>query len=224
MTQSEVLTFDCYGTLIDWETGIRTAFKNAIARTNGPVQLAQKASEIYESEERKVEKQTPHLAYREVLAKTALKVATRIGWTLSPGDSPFLAKELPHWQPFTDTNPALARLGKKHTLGILSNIDNDLLELTLKHLRTKFEIIVTAERVGSYKPGLAHFEEAQRIIGDRPWIHIASSIYHDIEPANKLGIRAAWVNRKHLTKPKPFPPSGVWEVDDLLQLAERLHV
>jgi 2-haloalkanoic acid dehalogenase type II len=224
MSQSEVLTFDCYGTLIDWETGIRTAFRNALVRTNGPVQLAERASEIYESEEREVERQTLHLPYREVLAKTAQAVAARIGWALSPADSSFLANELPQWKPFTDTNPALARLGKKHTLGILSNIDNDLLELTLKHLRAKFEIIVTAERVGSYKPALAHFKEAQRIIGDRPWIHVASSMYHDIEPANKLGIRAAWVNRKHLPKPKHFSPADAWDVDDLIQLAERLHV
>jgi 2-haloalkanoic acid dehalogenase type II len=223
MPQYEVLTFDCYGTLIDWRTGIRSAFQNALARTNGPVQLAEKASEIYEAEERKVEKQTPHLPYREVLSKTALAVAARIGWALSPADSSFLAKELPQWQPFTDTNPALTRLSKKHTLGILSNIDNDLLDLTLKHLRAKFEIIITAERVGSYKPAPAHFKEAQRIIGDRPWIHIASSLHHDVEPANKLGIRAAWVNRKHLPKPNRFSPADIWEVEDLLQLAEQLH-
>ncbi len=222
MRQNEVLTFDCYGTLIDWETGIRTAFQNALAKTNGPAQLAEKAAEIYEVEERKVEKQTPHLPYREIQAKTVLEVAARIGWGLSPADSSFLAKELPRWQPFEDTNPALARLSKNHALGILSNVDNDLLDLTLKHFRTKFEIIVTAERVRSYKPALAHFKEAQRIIGDRPWIHVASSMYHDIEPANKLGLRAAWVNRKHLPKPDRFSLADIWEVEDLLQLAERL--
>jgi 2-haloalkanoic acid dehalogenase type II len=223
MTRYDVLTFDCYGTLIDWENGIRTAFLNALSRTKGPVELSEKALEMYETEERKVEKQTPRLTYREVLTSTALAVAARIGWTLPAADSLFLSRELPEWRPFPDTNPALERLAKKHILGILSNIDNDLLERTLKHLRAKFDIIVTAEKVGSYKPAPAHFEEARRMISGKSWLHVASSQYHDIDPANKLGIKAAWVNRKHLSSVHGFSPDSVWEVRDLLELADRLH-
>jgi 2-haloalkanoic acid dehalogenase type II len=223
VSQYEVLTFDCYGTLIDWESGIRRAFHNALSKTRGPVQLTEKASEIYETEERKVERQDPHLPYREVLANTALAVAARIGWTLSAADSFFLSRELPEWRPFPDTNHALERLAKKHTLGILSNIDNDLLDTTLKHFRAKFDIIVTAEQVGSYKPAPAHFKEAQRLIGGRPWLHVASSQYHDIEPAKRLGIKAAWVNRKHLQSTRSLASDNVWEVGDLLQLADQLH-
>jgi 2-haloalkanoic acid dehalogenase type II len=223
MTQYDVLTFDCYGTLIDWESGIRTAFHNALSTTKGPVQLTEKGVAMYETEERKVEKQTPHLTYREVLANTALAVAAKISWNLPATESFFLSRELPEWRPFPDTNPALERLAKKHTLGILSNIDNDLLERTLKHLRAKFDIIVTAEKVGSYKPAPAHFNEARRIIGDKAWLHVASSEYHDIEPVCKLGIQAAWVNRKHLPFTHRLSPDNVLEVRDLLELADRLH-
>lgn len=223
MTQYDVLTFDCYGTLIDWERGIRTAFHNALKRTNGPVQLTEKALEMYETEERKVEMQTPHLTYRGVLAKTALAVAAKIGWNLPATESFFLSRELPEWRPFSDTNPALERLSKEHTLGILSNIDNALLESTLKHLQAKFDILVTAEMVGSYKPASAHFKEARRMIGDRSWLHVAQSQYHDIEPANKHRIRAAWVNRRHLPSTPGFKANIVWEVSDLLELADRLQ-
>lgn len=223
MNQYDVLTFDCYGTLIDWESGIRTAFNNALKRTKGPIELTEKAVEMYEIEERRVEKQTPHLTYREVLANTALAVAAKIGWILPAAESFFLSRELPEWKPFPDTNPALERLAKNHTLGILSNIDNNLLESTLKHLRAKFDILVTAEKVRSYKPAPAHFKVARSIIGDRPWLHVAQSQYHDIEPANKLGINTTWVNRKELVPAHGLSQGSVLVVRDLLELADRLH-
>ena len=222
MTAAEVVTFDCYGTLIDWEKGIRKAFHNAILRTGGDPGLESKASEIYEEEERGVEKEKPHLLYRDVLSKTSLAVARKIGWKLSEADSTFLARELPNWTPFPDTNPSLARLARKHTLGILSNVDNDLLSGTVRHFTSPFEIKVTAENVRSYKPAFGHFEEARRIIGDRSWVHVAGSRYHDIEPAVKLGIQAVWVNRKNARPTGNYWEKQVSEVKDLVQLVNRL--
>ena len=221
MTTAEVITFDCYGTLIDWEKGIREAFHIAILRTGGDPGLESKASEAYEEEERRVEKEKPHLLYREVLSKTSLAVARRIGWRLSEAESTFLAKELPNWTPFPDTNPSLARLARKHTLGILSNVDNDLLSGTVRQFTSPFEIKVTAENVRSYKPAFGHFEEARRIIGDRSWVHVAGSQYHDIEPAVKLGIRAVWVNRKNTRPTRKYSEKQVLQVKDLNELVDQ---
>ena len=223
MATAEVITFDCYGTLIDWEKGIRNAFHEAILKTGGDPGLESKASEAYEEEERKIEKEKPHLLYRDVMSKTSLAVAKRIGWKLPETESTFLARAVPSWTPFPDTNPSLAKLARKHTLGILSNIDNDLLSGTLKHFTTHFEIKVTAENVRSYKPALGHFEEARRVIGDRRWVHVAGSQYHDIEPAVKLGIRAVWVNRKNANPTRNYSEKQVSEVKDLVELVDRLN-
>lgn len=222
MTADKVITFDCYGTLIDWEKGIRNAFHNAILKTGGDPGLESKAFEAYEEEERRVEKERPHLLYREVLAKTSLAVARKIGWKLPEAESTFLARELPSWTPFPDTNPSLARLARKHALGILSNVDNDLLSGTARHFTSPFEIKVTAESVRSYKPAFGHFEEARRVIGDRGWVHVAGSEYHDIEPAVRLGIRAVWVNRKKAPPMRNYSEKQVLEVKDLVELVTRL--
>src|SRR5256712_10847238 len=187
---SRVITFDCYGTLIDWETGIRNAFRFAMLRTGASQGLESKAFELYEEEERRIERERPHLLYRDVLSKTSLSVARKIGWKLSEAESTFLAKELPTWAPFPDTNPSLARLSTEQALGILSNVDNDLLAHTVKHFTSPFEIKVTAENVRSYKPASGHFEEARRVIGDRTLTHLAASLYHDIEPAMLLRIQS----------------------------------
>src|SRR3989449_11329986 len=219
---STVMTFDCYGTLIDWETGIRNAFRSAMLRTGASQGLESKAFELYEEEERRVERERPHLLYRDVLSRTSLSVARKIGWKLSEAESTFLAKELPTWTPFPDTNPSLARLSTEHTLGILSNVDNDLLAGTIKHFTSPFEIRVTAENVRSYKPASGHFEEARRIIGDRRWTHVAASEYHDIEPAMQLEIEAVWVNRVNAPPAHDYSGRNVSEVGDLSQLVDLL--
>ena len=190
--------------------------------SKAPAGLETKAVEIYEEEERRIESEKPHLLYRRVLSKTALAVAGRIGWDLKPGDSNFLAASLPNWLPFKDTNPALERLARDHKLGILSNVDNDLLAGTLKCFPVEFEIVVTAENVRSYKPAFAHFEAAHQLIGDQSWIHVAASQYHDIEPAATLGISAVWVNRKAGALDHRYSKDQVSEVTDLSQLVHLL--
>ncbi len=219
MNNFEVITFDCYGTLIDWETGMRNAFRAAMSKTGAKPGLEAEAVKLYEEEERRVEREKPHLPYRGVLSKTSLAVARKIGWKLSEADSSFLAKDLPRWIPFADTNSTLEKLARRYTLGILSNVDNDLIEGTLNHFPVRFNMIVTAENVKSYKPGLAHFEEARRIIGnDRPWLHVAASQYHDIEPASRLGISAVWVNRKNVSLERGPLKESTREVRDLREL------
>ena len=192
-------------------------------RTGASQGLGSKAFELYEEEERRVERERPHLLYRSVLSKTSLSVARKIGWKLSEAELNFLAKELPTWAPFPDTNPSLLRLSTEHTLGILSNVDNDLLAGTIKHFTSPFEIKVTAENVRSYKPALGHFEEARRIIGARPWTHVAASQYHDIEPAMQLGIKAVWLNRRDAPPAHDYSKRNVSEVGDLSQLVDLLR-
>ncbi len=134
-------------------------------RTGASRGLESKAFELYEEEERRVERERPHLLYRSVLSKTSLSVARKIGWKLSEAESTFLAKELPTWAPFPDTNPSLLRLSTEHTLGILSNVDNDLLAGTVKHFTSPFEIRVTAENVRSYKPALGQCSSGSKPYG-----------------------------------------------------------
>lgn len=173
----DVITFDCYGTLIDWRAGIRAAFERI--GVNGDDALR-----AYMEIEPQVER--GYRPYRDVLRETGERIA--------PGAR--LAESLPSWEPFPDTNPALQRLRAAGIrLGILSNIDDDLLAGTRKHFDVEFDVIVTAQQVRSYKPGSAHFNEARKRIGSARWLHAAQSDYHDIVPANALGVPNAWINR-----------------------------
>jgi 2-haloalkanoic acid dehalogenase type II len=219
----EFVTFDCYGTLIDWETGIRRALKQAFEGMGLTQTQEAELFELYQEEEKRIEGQMPYRKYREVLALAASEAARRLGRSIPEKLSNLLAEHLPSWGPFPDTNPALERLSTEGTLGILSNVDEDLLAGTLKHFTVPFDLVVTAERVRSYKPGTEHFEEARRIIGaDRGWLHVAASLYHDVEPASRLGIKTVWVNRKNSPEGRRFRGKIVREVRDLAQLADWL--
>ena len=219
----EFVTFDCYGTLIDWETGIGGAFKQALEGTGLSRTQEAELFELYQEEEKKIEGRMPYRKYRDVLSLAASEAARRLGRTIPEKLSEILAEQLPSWTPFPDTNPALEKLSAEHTLGILSNVDDDLLAGTLQHFTVPFDLVVTAQRVRSYKPGLEHFEEARRIIGaDRGWLHVAASLYHDIEPATRLGIDTVWVNRQNSPKGKWFKGRILREVRDLEQLSDWL--
>jgi 2-haloalkanoic acid dehalogenase type II len=192
----DVITFDCYGTLIDWENGISTAFADAAATDGRQLDRAQ-VLKAYSELEPSVEAET-YRRYRDVLTETALRVAERFSWPLSRERVAFLAESLPRWSPFADTNRALERLvAAGYSLGILSNVDDDLLAGTRRHFTVTFELIVTAQQVGSYKPAHRHFTEARQRIGDQRWLHAAQSYFHDVIPARALGIPVAWINRKH---------------------------
>ena len=219
----EFITFDCYGTLIDWETGIQRAFNQVLERTGLSATQEGELFELYQEEEKRIEAQMPYRSYRQVLALAASAAARKFGKTIPEKLSSILVEQLPSWTPFPDTNPALERLSTEYTLGILSNVDDDLLAGTLKHFTVPFDFVVTAERVRSYKPGTEHFEETRGIIGaDREWLHVAASQYHDIEPALRLGIKTVWVNRKNSPEGRQLKGRIAREVRDLTQLADWL--
>ena len=217
----DIITFDCYGTLIDWEAGIISAFQQEAARTGVSLD-AHAIIEAYHQAEPVVES-VAYLPYREVLAETARRVADKLRLVIAPARANFLAESLPHWSPFPDTNAALERLGQAFQLGLLSNIDDDLLAATRQHFPVKFDLIVTAQQVKSYKPGFAHFNQAKSRMGDKRWLHAAQSYFHDVVPASKLQIPSAWVNRKHEQADAGGPQPTI-EVYNLTELADRLGV
>jgi 2-haloalkanoic acid dehalogenase type II len=191
----DVITFDCYGTLIDWEGGIRRAFAAEAVKIGHPVDTGA-AADLYVDVEAGVEREG-YRRYREILAETGRRVAARLGWPLPAERAGFLAESLPAWPQFPDTNAALRRLGDAgYRLGILSNVDDDLLVWSRRHLAANFEVVVTAQQVRSYKPTPPHFLAARALIGGLPWLHAAQSHYHDITPCAALGIPSAWINRK----------------------------
>jgi len=213
-----VITFDCYGTLIDWESGIANAFLSAAA-ADGVTLTREAVLRAYAETEHRVQAQA-YRPYRDILRDTAVRVAAIVGWPLVEERADFLADSLPSWQPFPDTNAALERLAAVSRLGVLSNIDDDLLADTREHFTVGFDIIVTAQQVRSYKPGYAHFQTARDLIGSESWLHAAESNFHDIVPTNALGIDNAWINRQRQNELPGGTP--VYKFDDLAGLANAM--
>jgi 2-haloacid dehalogenase len=189
------VTFDVYGTLIDWETGVYDAFSKEAARDGFTIERDELIPLFHEIE-RDIEAGSYEL-YAEVLRRTAVEISKRLGWPLEPSRSGFLPDSVQRWAPFKETNPQLQKLAKKYKLGLLSNIDDKLLGQTRRHIPTDFDLVVTAQQVRSYKPDPAHFTEcARRIGGKKGWVHVAASQYHDVEPCLKARVPVIWVNRK----------------------------
>jgi 2-haloacid dehalogenase len=218
MPRHSVITFDCYGTLIDWESGIANAFLTTAA-TDGVTLTREAVLRAYAETEHRVQAQR-YRPYRDILRDTAVRVAASAGWPLLAERADFLADSLPSWQPFPDTNAALERLAAVSRLGILSNIDDDLLAATREHFTVDFAVIVTAQQVRSYKPGHAHFQTACELIGSASWLHAAESNLHDIVPTNTLGIDNAWINRQRQKELPGGTPR--YEFDDLAGLADAM--
>ena len=190
----DIITFDCYGTLIDWDSGIANAFHNA-ALTDGLDLDRDRVLEVYHAVEPTVQTEA-YRSYRDVLADTARRCAERLDWFLPLDRSGFLAESLGNWTPFAETNKALERLHELgYRLGILSNIDDDLLAATTRHFTVEFDIVITAQHVRSYKPAHGHFEAARQGVSGRRWLHAAQSYYHDVVPARTLDIPVVWINR-----------------------------
>ncbi|MGH7305662.1 MAG: HAD-IA family hydrolase [Candidatus Rokuibacteriota bacterium] len=191
----DVITFDCYGTLIDWETGITEAFRHAAAADGASVDPAAALRALLEKDPEA--QAAEYRTYRELLTDSAVRVGARLGWRISRERAAFLPDSLPHWKPFPDTNDALTRLSRAgYELGILSNVDDDLLAGTRRHLAVNFSLLVTAQQVRSYKPAPGHFTTARDRIGARRWLHGAQGYFHDVEPAVAHRIPVVWINRK----------------------------
>lgn len=222
----QLITFDCYGTLIDWETGMLAALRPLFARDGGRV-ADLKLLELYGDIEAELEA-GPYLPYREVLAQTAQEMGQRLGAKISQEDGQRFAESLTGWEPFPDTVAGMQALARRFGLGIISNIDDDLFAVTRKKLGVEFSVIVTAQQVKSYKPSLRNFEEALRRSGlkKNEILHAGQSLYHDIVPANSLGIRNVWVNRPSIrpgsgaARPAVAQPTA--EVSSLAELAKLL--
>jgi len=188
------VTFDVYGTLIDWETGIYDAFAAEAARDDFEIDRAT-LMPLFHEISREIEGGSYEL-YAEVLRRTAIEIAKRLDWALEPSRSGFLPDSVQRWTPFRESNAQLVKLAKKYRLGLLSNIDDKLLGQTRRHIPTDFDLVVTAQQVRSYKPEPAHFTEcARRIGGKRGWVHVSSSYYHDVVPCLKQRVPVIWVNR-----------------------------
>jgi 2-haloacid dehalogenase/putative hydrolase of the HAD superfamily len=197
----DVVTFDCYGTLIDWEAGMIEAFQAAAAADGRRFEPADVLRVLFET--RAGAAAGPYQRYREILTDAAMRAGAALGWPISRERAAFFAESLPRWRPFPDTNDALKRLGAAgYELGILSNVDDDLLAGTRRHLGVSFSWLVTAESIRSYKPAPGHFTTARERIGGRRWLHAAQSYFHDVAPAVSHGIPVAWINRKG------EPPAG----------------
>ena len=212
-------TFDCYGTLIDWEGGLGAflydfALRQRDDRTNG-----RELRERWEAIQFDVIA-GDYRPYRDVLAESLRLLAAERGWSWDDEDGKALARSMRSWQPFADTTPALRAV---HDAGvklvIASNTDRDIIEHSLKHIEVPFDAVVTAEDVRSYKPGLAHFERALELTGLEPEqiLHVAFGFKYDIGPAQQLGFRSAWVNRRAEPRPGPAVPDHEWR--DLWGLA-----
>lgn len=195
-----LITFDCYGTLIDWESGMRAAMRPLFPKAADAELL-----KLYGEIESRIE-DGPYLPYRQVLAQVVQEIGARIDVNVSKEQAAAFAHSLTQWQPFPDTVAALQSLAKKFRLGIISNVDDDLFAETRKKLvPVEFDFVVTAQQVQSYKPSFRNFEEAIRRSGlsKDQILHAGQSLHHDIDPANKLGIKNVWVNR-----PSILPGSG----------------
>ncbi len=214
-----LLTFDCYGTLIDWETGILGALRSAYP-TSAAIADETLGAEFHAIQNRL--KTDEYRSYRSLLTEVAAELATSHGWDPSIDTAATVPASIPAWLPFEDTNRALKRL-QDHgiRLGILSNIDDDLLTGTLEQLDVVFDHLGTAQQLKSYKPATPHFElgaewaraEESADAEDYPWLHVAQSLFHDIVPTTRLGLRSVWLNRRGEARPADAAP--VYEAPDL---------
>lgn len=219
----EYLSFDCYGTLIDWETGILDYLRPLLARHLCP--LSDEQILAFYSELEPQQQSSGYRSYRDILASVVGEFARELRFDVTASEAEGLAESICNWQPFTGIVPALKRLHSRYKLAVLSNIDDDLFELTAPKLHMEFDEIVTAQQIGSYKPSLRNFEALLQHISIAPerLLHVAESLYHDVAPARSLGIATVWVNRRQArvaaaSRLAPVKPD--LEVKTLTELAD----
>lgn len=195
-TQFEWLSFDCYGTLIDWESGILGYLQPLLERKSRFASDDEVLGLYSELEPR--HETGPYHSYREVLGAVVRDFGREFRFPVTPGEADGLCDAVRNWEPFVDTVPALERLKSRYKLAILSNIDNDLFSHSAQKLQVHFDCVVTAQQLKSYKPALQNFEALLRRIAAPPsrLLHVAESLYHDVAPAKSKGIATVWVNRR----------------------------
>lgn len=218
------LTFDCYGTLIDWEQGILGALHPILRAHNihaGDAELLRNYAELETALEA-----GEYRRYRNILEDVVRGMGERFRFKPSAEEIHSLPESLPNWEPFPDTVEALSRLKTKYQLAIISNIDDDLFAASARRLKVEFDYVITAQQAKSYKPSLNNFHVAMKKIGmaaDKI-LHVGQSIYHDVVPAKSLGLATVWVARRRVKEgvAATLPASGQpdLEVPDLKSLAD----
>jgi 2-haloacid dehalogenase len=224
LTRFKVLTFDCYGTMIDWESGIFSALRPILAAHDKKI-TDSALLELYSELELSAE-QGEFLRYRDVLQSVVRGFGKRLGFLPTDAEIRSLPESLANWQPFPDTVAALRKLKSRYQLAVMSNVDDDLFAATAPKLGVAFSQVITAQQAGCYKPCMRIFKLAEERIGAtrEHWLHVGQSAYHDVIPAQSLGIATVWVNRR-----SPRPGAGAakaaaakpdLEVPDLQTLAK----
>ncbi|MDP6352866.1 MAG: haloacid dehalogenase type II [Alphaproteobacteria bacterium] len=201
LTDFTTLSFDCYGTLIDWETGLLGILRPWAAR-HGLAQDAEALLSAYGRHEHAIEDANPTMLYADILRAVMRAIATEHGLRASDAEAEALAVSIGDWPPFADTPAALAYLKQHYKLAVLSNVDRASFARTQTKLGVALDAVVTAEEVGSYKPDPRNFRallERLDTLGVAPGqvLHTAQSLYHDIAPARQLGLATNWINRRH---------------------------
>jgi 2-haloacid dehalogenase len=220
----EVLTFDCYGTLIDWETGIVAGIRPVLA-AHGVDLTDDEILEGFARHEAALEA-GPYQTYRAVLAGSLGGLADELGIEVTAEELATFGESVPGWPAFADSTDALRRLADRYRLGVITNCDDDLFAASALRLEVPFEWVFTAEQAQDYKPSVAPFVMALNTI-DVPKervLHVAQSLYHDHVPAKALGLATAWVNRRHDRPGSGATPAASatpdLEVPDLASLAD----
>jgi 2-haloacid dehalogenase len=201
-------TFDCYGTLIDWNGGIRGELARVFGEDRADEQLHR-----YHELEPELEADGKR-SYREVLTEAMRELGA------PAGEEDGLARSLPEWKPFPEVPDAL-RVARERgwKLAILSNTDRDFIDASQEQIGVPFELAIVASEIGSYKPALGHWQAFEREVGRPPDVHVAASLFHDIAPANELGLRSIWINRLGETA----GPQPTRELTDLAGLPDTLE-
>ena len=215
------LSFDCYGTMINWEEGILGALRPILQRHDVELSDAQILAAYSEFEPRQQRRE--YRRYREILKAIVADFGDRYSFRASLEEMESLPESIAKWKPFADTVAALRRLKKKFKLTVISNIDDDLFAHSARLLEVPFDHVITAQQAKSYKPSHNNFRMAVERMGipREQLLHVAQSLYHDVAPANQLGIKSVWVNRKgfqRATLDSDAKPD--LEVPDLKMLAE----
>ena len=194
--QYEWISFDCYGTLVDWETGISDAVAAIFAR-HGVRRSRQQILALFADSEPRVQAGGEFLDYRRVLHDVMELMAWQVSIRLPSTEADALPESLPRWPVFPDATDALRKMQQRYRLAIISNVDDDLFAGSAELLGIDFDAVVTSQQARSYKPSLGNFELAQeRMAVDKAaWLHVGESLFHDIGPANNIGIDSVWVNR-----------------------------
>jgi 2-haloacid dehalogenase len=224
LSDTRVLTFDCYGTLVDWEAGIVAALRPVLDRAG--VAVDDERLLALHGELEAAAEAGPYRPYRDVLGEVLRGLGDRLGFAPTEAERAAFGASVGEWPPFPDAPAGLAALKRRFKLAIVSNVDDDLFARSNERLGVGFDWIVTAQQVKSYKPAPAHFLAALDRIGLPPGqvLHVAQSLYHDHVPAKRLGLRTVWVNRRHgRAGPGATPPAEArpdLELPDLATLAQ----